>query len=230
MTTHEILGEPVRMPVEIRSAQACTSLFAVPEAPARRMVAEAGLEPVRLRPGRVLCALAFIRYADGDLGPYNEFAVALMCRQPGLRRTVGAYVRWLPVTQRFTCEAGRSIWGFPKEVLDIDVSPAASPRRCVVRADGRNAVAMHASRGVPVPSGTGPVGVNAYTWREGVLRRTPWRMSPSTVRVRPGGARLHLGDHPAADELRELGLPRTALATADIGSLRMSFDDAVRVG
>lgn len=229
MTTHEILGEPVSMPVQIRSAQACSALFSVPVAPARRMVAETGLVPVRPWPGRAVCALAFIRYSDGDLGPYHEFAVALLCRQPTRPHTVGAFIHWLPVNQSFTCEAGRSIWGFPKEVLDIDMSLAGRRKHCVVRENGRPAVGLRVSPGLPVPSGAGVASVDAYTWRGGVLRRTPWSMSPAGVRMRPGGARVHLGDHPVADELRELGLPRSAVATTDIGALRMSFDDAEEI-
>lgn len=229
MTAHTILGETVTMPVEIRAARACSALFTVHEKPARRLLAEAGLLPVRPLPGRAICALAFVRYVDGDLGPYHEFAVALLCRQPGRRGTIGAYIHWLPVNQSFTCEAGRSIWGFPKENVDIDVSFAGSTKRCVVAPNGRTAVDMRISRGAPVPSGTGATSIDAYTWRDGILRRTPWNMDTAGVRTRPGGARVELGDHPVADQLRELGLPRSAMLTTEISTLGMTFNDAEQV-
>lgn len=63
----------------------------------------------------------------------------------------------------------------------------------------------------------------------GVLRVTPWLMDPARVRMRPGGARVELGDHPAAAELRALGLPRRALFTSGIGLLRMAFQDATEI-
>lgn len=230
MAAHTILGETVTMPVEIRAARACTALFTVHERPARNLLADAGLVPVRPLPGRAVCALAFVQYTDGDLGPYHEFAVTVLCRQPGRqpgrRGTTGAYVHWLPVNQSFTCEAGRSIWGFPKENVDIDLSFAGPTKTCEVAPGGRTAVALRVSRGVPVPSGTGAASVDAYTWQGGTLRRTPWHMATSGVRARFGGAHLELGDHPVADQLRELGLPRTAVLTSEISTLRMTFNDA----
>jgi len=229
MTIHEILGESVHMPVEIRSARACSALFSAQEAPARQLLTGTGLAPVRTVPGRTLCALAFVQYTDGDLGPYHEFAVALLCRQPKRRNTIGAYIHWLPVNQSFTCEAGRSIWGFPKEILDIDLSLTTRTKQCIVRENGQTAIALRIAPGIPVPARPRTTPITAYTWREGVLRRTPWRMDPAALRARPGGASLHLGNHPVAEQLRTLGLSRTALTTTEIGTLRMSFDDAEEV-
>lgn len=229
MATHTIFGETVTTPVEIRAARACTALFTAHERPARNLLAHAGLVPVRPLPGRAICALAFVQYNDGDLGPYHEFAVTLLCRQPGRRGTTGAYIHWLPVNQSFTCEAGRSIWGFPKEIVDIDIAFAEPTNNCLVAPNGKPAVAMRTSRGVPAPSGTGTASIDAYTWRDGILRRTPWRMRTSGVRTRPGGAHVELGDHPVADELRALGLSRYALLTNEIRSLRMTFEDAQEV-
>ncbi len=223
---HAVLGETVRMPVEIRRADACSAMFAVDAAAARRLLADRGLEPVRLA-GHAICSMAFVRYVDGDLGPYHEFAFALLARRPG--RGVGAYIHWLPVNQSFTCAAGRQIWGFPKELADIRITPAGLGRRCEVRLGDRLVVALRVGAGIPLPSGLGGASVDAYTSLEGVLRRTPWVMNPGAVRGRPGGARIQLGDHPVADEMRALGLPGRALFSTRIGLLRMRFEDAQEV-
>lgn len=229
MTAHTVLGESVPMPVQIRSARACSALFAVRAGPARRTLGEVGLEPVTPLPNRALAALVFVQYIDGDLGPYHEFGVAFLCRLPGRRSTTGAYIHWLPVNQSFTCEAGRSIWGFPKEIADIELGMSGPAKYCAVTHHGRPAVTLRVARGVPVPSGAGALSIDAYTCRDGVLRRTPWRMQPAAVRMRPGGAHVELGEHPIADELRDLGLPRTAVSTSHIGTLRMSFEDAEEI-
>ncbi|SFB41510.1 Acetoacetate decarboxylase (ADC) [Amycolatopsis marina] len=218
------------MPVEVRSASACSALFTSPVDAARGLLSHTGLEPVRTVRGRALCSLAFVRYTDGDLGPYHEFALALLARLPGERKSVGAYIHWLPVNQGFTLQAGRSIWGFPKELADIDIRFTGRAHVCVVRKDGQLVLALRVRRGLPVPPGTGGTSVDAYTHQDGVLRRTPWRMRPARVRARPGGARLLLGDHPAADPLRALRLSRSALTTSEIGILRMTFDDAREIG
>jgi hypothetical protein len=41
--------------------------------------------------------------------------------------------------------------------------------------------------------------------------------------MRPGGARVELGDHLIADELRALGFPRRALMSGSIPDVRMEF-------
>ena len=66
----------------------------------------------------------------------------------------------------------------------------------------------------------------SYSFRDGVLRRTAWEMSAEGVAGRPGGATLVLGDHPMADELRSLGLPKRALFTSSAARMRASFGAA----
>jgi hypothetical protein len=44
-----------------------------------------------------------------------------------------------------------------------------------------------------------------------VLHRTPFVSGATGVGIHLGGAELVLGDHPLADELRSLGLPKGAL-------------------
>ena len=59
-----------------------------------------------------------------------------------------------------------------------------------------------------------------------MLRRTEWETSAEGVSGRPGGATLVLGDHPMADELRSLGLPKRALFTSSATQMRASFGAA----
>jgi hypothetical protein len=249
MTDYLVQGQRVAMPVEVRSASACSAAFAVPAAAARSVIGYAGLDLVEPLPGRAICSLAFVRYVDSDLGPYDEFAVAFLVRRPdgghdgrgrqdgrggqagrggrrGLRGGAGAFIHWLPVNQSFTLEAGRSIWGFPKEMADIDLSLSGPSKRCVVRKDGQLVVDLVIRPGIPMPSGSAKTSFDAYTSHDGVTRRTPWVMRPGGVRSRPGGALLRLGEHPVAEELRRLGLPRTALFTSTIRRVGMTFAEA----
>ncbi|MEV4256656.1 acetoacetate decarboxylase family protein [Spirillospora sp. NPDC049652] len=229
---HVIQGERVAIPVEIRDAAVASAMFPVPADAAQAVIAYSGLEVAAPLPGRAICSLAFVRYADGDLGPYHEFAVTFLVKgtAPGERRRIGAFVHWLPVNQAFTLEAGRTIWGFPKEMADIRMDLASRIKRCLVRVDGRTVLEMHVRPGVPVPAGKTAASVDAYTRMDGTTRRTPWSVSPTGVRMRPGGASLELGDHPVAHELRALGLDRArALSAATVDHVRMIFQDAVEV-
>jgi len=63
----------------------------------------------------------------------------------------------------------------------------------------------------------------SYALRDGVLYRTPSTMSGEGVGFRFGGARIELGDHPIADDLRSLGLPNKPLFTTAIGRMQGSF-------
>ncbi|MFI0447822.1 acetoacetate decarboxylase family protein [Actinomadura sp. 6N118] len=228
--SHVIQGERVTMPVRIRDAAVASAMFAVPAAPAQAVIDYSGLRVATPIPGRrAICSLAFIRYADGDLGPYHEFAVAFLVRSPD-GGPIGAFIHWLPVNQAFTLDAGRTIWGFPKEIADIPMDLTSRIKRCAVRLGGRTALELAVKPGLPMPGGAAAPKVDAYSCLDGVTRRTPWTMSPSGVRLRPGGASLKLGDHPVADELRGLGLHGArALSSSTVAHLAMEFADAVEV-
>jgi hypothetical protein len=242
--THVIQDHRVTMPVEIRDAAVASAMFPVPATIAQAIIAYSGLEVAQPLAGRAVCSLAFIRYADGDLGPYHEFAVAFLVRPPDtppadgaldrLRelKSVGAFIHWLPVNQKFTLEAGRSIWGFPKEIADIPMDLSGRIKRCAVRVDGRMAIELAIKPGLPMPAGAAPAGstVEAYSCLDGVTRLTPWTMTPTGIRTRLGGATLRLGHHPVADELRRLGLDGArALSTSTISRLSMSFASATEL-
>lgn len=233
-----IQDRKVTMPVRIRDATVASAMFAVPAAAAQAVIGYSGLEAARPRllPGRAICSLAFIGYVDGDLGAYHEFAVAFLVRPPGPpgeragRRRVGAFIHWLPVDQTFTLEAGRSIWGFPKELADIPIHLESRIKRGAVRVGGRTVIELAVRPGPPVPAALRAAEVDAYSCLDGVTRRTPWTLTPTGVRIRPGGATVRLGDHPVADQLRRLGLDGArALGTGVVGRVVMSFEDAEEI-
>lgn len=228
MTSVTVLGREVAIPVEIRSARSWFASFAVPRAAAARIVAPAGLEPVHLPGGRSMLSLAFIRYIDGDLDPYNEVAVAFLVTDPAGGKGKGAYIHRLPVNQEFTCAAGREIWGFPKFVTPIEIDEAARSDDAVLIVDGQMALTMTLRRGVPAPMRS--TALDAFSFHEGVLRRTRWELRGSGSRMRPGGARVDLGAGEIAEELRSLGLPKRALMSGCIGDVQMTFQAAEVVG
>lgn len=231
---YTIQGHEVTIPVEVRDASASMASFLVPSPAAQDLIGSSGLDVAEPFPGRAVCSLAFMRYLDGDLGPYHEFAVAFLVRHRGMepasaltksaevaRGFMGAFIHQLPVNQEFTLEAGRGIWGFPKFLADIDVDLAGPVARCELRHDGEHVLSLSVRRGMTMPARRS--NVDAYSNADGVLRRTAWSMQPAGVRGRPGGAELALGDHPIAKELRSLGLPRRATFTSTIDHVRMQF-------
>ncbi|MFI6596245.1 acetoacetate decarboxylase family protein [Nonomuraea sp. NPDC050536] len=232
MAPHTIQGRTVSMPVRVRDATVCSAMYAVRADAARAVIAYSGLDVAEVLPGKAICQLVFVDYRDGDLDTYHEFGVVFMIRPPGVSGTVGlsdlrqagAFVHWLPVDQAFTREAGRTLWGFPKELADIELRLGSPYKRCILRKDGRLVLDMLVKPGVPVPGG--PASLSAYTHLDGVTRRIPAWMRARGVRVRPGGALIRLGNHPIAKELSELGLPKTALLSATVSHVAMSFEEA----
>ncbi|GIH74457.1 acetoacetate decarboxylase family protein [Planobispora longispora] len=242
MARHLIQGRAVAMPVRIRHATVCTAAYLVRADAARAVIAYSGMDVAEVLPGRTVCSLAFVDYVDGDLDAYHEFGVTFMVRPPeagpaarkgpvkslaGLRRSgAGVFVHWLPVDQGFTLEAGRTIWGFPKELATIDLRLSSPYKRCVVRKDDRLVIDMLVKPGVPVTAAGATFSLDAYSHLDGVTRRIPWTVSPRGIRVRPGGALVRLGNHPVARELSELGLPKRAVMTAGFARVAMSFEEA----
>ena len=239
MTSHQVLGKQVEMPVEIRAASAFTAMFSVPTAVAQSLIDHTGLEILQFRPGRGVCVLVFVDYVDGDLGPYNEFGVSFLVRDHRAAATsvpqdlkalargrAGALIHHLPVDGDFTLAAGRGIWGFPKVLAHFDVDHSGSVKRGSVSQGGRLIAQLSVKQGIPVPGSGASASLAAYSHLDGLTRFTTWDMKPSGVRSRPGGAELKLGSHPIADELRSLGLPKRALVTSSIPDLKMTFGDA----
>lgn len=240
MSSHQVLGKQVDMPVEIRTATAFMAMYSVPTPAAQRLIDHTGLEILQWRRGRGLCGLVFVDYIDGDLGPYNEFGVTFMVRDHEQRGAVpvrkdlrslasgtgGALIHQLPVDGEFTLAAGRGIWGFPKILADFDADHVSDVRRGRVSQDGHLIAELTVRQGIPVPGRGANTSLDAYSHLDGLTRCTSWDMNPRGVRMRLGGADLRLGDHPIADELRSLGLPRRALATTTIPDLQMTFGDA----
>src|SRR5256885_10868342 len=165
------------MPGVVGDAASAAATYLVPSAAARRLLPGPELDVVELLPGRALFSIAAIDYRDNDLGDYNEVSLALFVRPRGeragvpylslaldfVRNRVATYIWKLPVDQRFTCAAGRGIWGFPKSVEQIAFEDAGGRRRCRLVMDGRHVLTFSVSRGggrppppgAPATSGSG---------------------------------------------------------------------------
>ncbi len=231
---HTIAGTVLTMPVQIHTADNHVAVFSVNAAAAQRLIDYSGLRVCEYLPGRALTMLMLVRYHDGDLGRYHEFGTAVMVNPPGSTAkgpralaSAAAFIHHLPVNQEFTLEAGRRIWGFPKVMADFTVRE--TPKfDFELSIDGKLVAGIEFGRGMPLPSAltAKPQLLNAFSHLDGVTRQIPWEMHNSGMRVSLGGARLRLGDHPYADELRTLGLPKRALAAQSSANVAMTFGDA----
>jgi hypothetical protein len=222
-------GRTLQFPIEIRDASSWAAVFTVPADAAQRLVEPSGLEVVRTSPGKSLVTLVFADYRDGDLDAYHEFGVSFLVhphdrpsRLDLLRNRTGVYIHRLPVNQTFTLHAGRTIWGYPKTLADIDIETAGGTATCELGLDGAMQVRLSvATRGrVPMPRQSPPT----YTFLDGVLRRTEWEVGTRSYAARRGSVELGTGE--VADELRGLGLPRKPLLVLSQPEFRVRFGPA----
>jgi hypothetical protein len=220
--TYQIQGRTVRMPVEVRDASAAVATFLVSTRVARQIVPP-DFEVVEVFPRRTPLAIAVIDYRDNDLGDYDEVSLTFFVRPRGARRglpwlgawldlatgKLGTWIWKLPVNQSFTCEAGRTIWGFPKTVEQIEITRENGSVRCRLEMGGEHVLTLSVPAG-----GTKTLPDQAtvtYTQIEGVAHRTRFVQGGSGVRMAFGGARIELGTHLLSHALGALGLPKRAL-------------------
>ncbi|MFN8052444.1 MAG: acetoacetate decarboxylase family protein [Acidimicrobiales bacterium] len=213
-------GQRVTMPVEVRAARQAAATFLVRHSAAQQVIEHTGLRATRQPGGKAIASLALVDYTDNDLGSYKELALAFVVddTEPPTGekpKPVSTLIHRLPVTEHFTCAAGRGIWGFPKWIADLSVDFDDRGATCVLREGDTDVVRITMRRGrIPLPRR--PMPMNAFSCDEaGVVRRTAWGTNGTGRQtVRPGGTTVEIGyGHPLADELRTLGLPKRALMT-----------------
>ncbi len=225
--THDILGQTVTMPVDVRDGSSATVIFDV-HLDAARALAPAGFEVVESAPGRAQFALALIDYRDNDLGSYLEVGTILFVRPAGGGED-GTFITHLPVTEEFTCVAGNQIWGFPKSVEQIDVTNTVTTSRWVLTMDGELVVDVTVPRGGSdeMP----PMPLAAYTLIDGRPHVTRFTQGGTGSGLSmPAEVALTLGSHPIAKELASLSLsPETVVLSTWTEHLQARFEEPAAI-
>ena len=231
---YEIQGREVRLPVEVRDASTSVAFYLVSASAAQRLVDPTGLRIATILPRRTLCTVGSVDYRDNDLGTYHEMAITFFVREHGarsipfvgtllglVRGSLPTYIHHLPVDGAFTCEAGQTIWGFPKFMGEIVITRDGTTENSMLSVDGQHVLTQIVRTG---GSRTMPAREQiSYALRSGTLYRTRASMRGTGMGARLGGASLQLGTHPIADELRALGLPKRPLASTTIAHMSATF-------
>lgn len=238
-TSYRIEDQTVSLPCQVRKASSGAALYLVPAVAARKLLAGPEIDVAEFLPGKAICTIAAIDYADNDLGDYLEVSIALFVRPKGeqpllpwignwtalSRNKLGVHILHLPVNQSFTCEAGRKIWGYPKTVQDIQMYYEDDRARCELIYDGSHALTFSVMRG---GSKTLPENdVTTYSYIDGVAHKTTARQSVTGFSTHRGAsAELELGSGIIADQLRSLGLPKKPITSMWMGHMVANFGPA----
>jgi hypothetical protein len=235
--SYEIQGRTVTFPVEVRDASGAIAGFLVPSRAAGRLVGDA-FEIVDFLPGRTLFMLGCIDYKDNDLGDYNEVAMNFFVRLKGAAKGFPYVSAWkamgsgglasyswkMPVNQSFTRDAGAMIWGFPKTIEKIDFDYSKEGRfHGLLEMDGKKVFEIDMPRGGDKSRPASPA--LGYSYIEGVPHRTAFTQQTSELGVHRGkSVEISLGNHPIADDLRTLGLPKKPMMATWAGKMVMRFE------
>lgn len=223
MTSHDVLGRSVTMPVQVRDASAASVIFDVDLAAAAAL-APSAFEVVESAPGRAQVALALVDYRDNDLGSYHEVGTVLFVRPRGSDQD-GTFITHLPVDQRFTCVAGREIWGYPKSIERIDVAQTDTSSHWALTMDDELVLDITVPRG-----GTDempPIPMTSYTLLRNAAHATDFSQGGTGTGMWFGGEgfSMSLGTHPVAKELASLGLPAQPVVTTWTEHMRATFGE-----
>lgn len=207
-----IAGREVTFPVAVRDASNGTAIFIVPSAAAQAVIPGDAFAVVECAPGETQLALGFVDYRDNDLGDYNEALVVFFvrpARDPAAAE--GTFIYALPVTQAFTCEAGRRIWGFPKSIEQVAISYEAERATCRLTMQGELVFELSLPA-AEAEDDLGEMDFVTYSYKD-VPVATPFRQGGATSFGDPSAVRLTLGQHPIGAALAALGLPAVPALT-----------------
>lgn len=226
MTSHQVQGQTVTMPVEVRDASAATVIWEVDAAAVTALLPTSDFAVVESSPGRAQFAIVLIDYRDNDLGSYLEIGLIAFVR-PSAGGEDGSFIVRLPVDQEFTCHAGREIWGFPKTVEDIAFDYADDSLTGTLTVDGELVLRLTVPRGGADDLPDLPMA--SYTVLGGRPHSTRFTQRGTGTQVLFGsdGVTLELGPHPWGKELASLGLPGPALLSTWNERMTATFDDAI---
>ena len=216
-------GARIGLPVRYYEWSGIMAHFPAPAAALRKLLPTSRLRPAELFPGIGILTMAAMEYRRiADVEPYNEFGImvpvlyeprlpvpGLPLLAPDRFKRFGLYVHHLPVTTQAAYDFGVEIWGYPKFVAEISFEETERVRRCRLRADGKQIATLEVVKSTTAGR---TLDLFSYTVKDGQLLHTRIEAQGqmASARFRGGGA-CDLGDHPIAEELRAVGMRRTAV-------------------
>jgi hypothetical protein len=177
------------------------------------------LHPYRITPWRGAMTITAYEYRESDIGPYNEVSVGIPVTidketplfTGSLRKTPQvpmSYSHHLPVTTEIARVVGAEFAGYPKFLADIKFSEEDSWLICELIAENHLILTM---RGRKLPTQQVPrFRVSPITHRRGHILRSELVISEREMGHTKDGqsVKIELGDHPIAEELKELDFGR----------------------
>jgi hypothetical protein len=221
-----LAGEAARLPIFYYDGTAQTAVFPARLRAVRRLLPDPRFVPARLAPGLGAVGVTCFEYRDTDIGPYNELAITVILKDPGIGanlpgralaaglrdKQLHAWVQHLPVTTEIARVGGVELYNYPKFVGSIDFEESASRRTCRLSEGDEHILTLDAPL-IDTPR-SGELQLFSHLWMDRQPQSSEFKLNvlASGVSPRPGAARLELGSrHPIARELAGLLLSRRSI-------------------
>jgi len=225
------------MPVDSSNSSAMIAAFSIDWDKARALIPPGDVHPFRLW-NRGLLVVTVINYRETDIGAYIEYSLAIACTKganpaprllPGVLMSyfgTGQYVFDLPVSSEVSVKGGKGIWGMPKHKANLDFVTGKKWASSQYDLDGRMVsrfdVLLPKSYWLPLNMGA----ANYCVFRGMMMKSLIYfRGKVGFYLMRPGSARLVLGDHKRADVIRGLDVDPNPIFAGYIPNVLGVLDD-----
>jgi hypothetical protein len=224
-TWFDIEGHRLGYPTSFRDGSSMMALFLASATRTQRLVtADSPFTVAQVAPGRTVVGLNCVHYTDTDCGRYDEVALSVfvepMDGPPGrfsrlaalqgiARAEVASYTWLLGVSTSLARDCGIRMWGFPKQLAELHFSADAGRARMAWRDEGSTVLEL----AVPTSGSrhSGPMAPPVYSMMDGRPQVGRLHQRYTGVGYHRREVQFVLGDHPIANQLRELKLSRRPL-------------------
>jgi hypothetical protein len=213
-------GTEIMRPVFYHDYTSIQVLFLTPVEKIRAFLPSRRLHPMRLTPRSAVTVISVIEHRDSGVGPYNlaliGFPVTVDREAPilrGLLKAVtggaGVFVWQMPENSHLPIESGIETVGYPKFMAKVGLEEGNGWMVGRVEEDDQHILSLSV-RSLTTQKVDRRFPGDLYVHRDPWIRRVPFVTNIKQVgtSMKQGHARLELGDHPIADELRQLELGR----------------------
>lgn len=207
------------VPVFYQDVMSLSVSFLAPMERVKAILPSTRMKPYRVSPWHSIVSITAYKYRDSDIGPYNEISIAVpitLDRETPLftgtiRRTPQVpklYVRHLPVTTEIAREVGVEFAGYPKFLAEIDFVEEGDWVSCALKAENKHVLTLK-GRKLELQQFS-RFRAHPITYRRGFLLRSEIVVNERDMGIskNAGDTEIHLGEHPIAEELKDMKLGR----------------------
>jgi hypothetical protein len=221
--TYEIKGRKVEFPVFYYDFSSVTATFIVKADKLSELLPHPHFIPAEMWPGAGVLAITAYEYRDTDIGAYNELSISIPINFDAatflsgksaismLRRHKFAfYVHQLPVTTEAARLGGAYFYNYPKFLADITIEDKGERIEATLKEKDELILKMSAKK--PPLRKTGPFEYHTFSIKDHAVLHTLIEGKAERIGYSMMGkfAKIELGDHAVAQELKDLNLGENA--------------------